>query len=155
MLSVLLGLCAVITACSESDCSIGGRPAARFNFLDTESLEQVSLFDSLTITSLGTDSVLLNKGKALKYVALPLSYVATETTYILQYTETEHDTIWLEHENTPHFISMDCGVDMFYTIKNIRYTTWVLDSIVIRNADINDTEKENFQILYTTTPAAE
>ena len=90
----LLALC-TMGACSENDCSLGGRPSARFNFLDSETNKLVSLFDSLTITSLGTDSILLNRGSAINYVTLPLSYVATETTYILKYTKDVHDTIWL------------------------------------------------------------
>ena len=150
---VLLGVL-LLSACSENDCSLGGRPSARFNFIDAESKKQVSLFDSLTITSIGTDSILLNRAKSINHVTLPLNYIATETTYILKYNRELHDTIWLKHKNIPHFISMDCGVDMFYEIDSVGYTKHGLDSIVLRNADINDTEKENFQIYYTTKSSA-
>lgn len=141
----------LIYSCSESDCSLGGRPAVRFNFIDSKKHTQVSLFDSLTVTALGTDSILLNRVKAINHITLPLNYVEKETTFILKYTRFVHDTLWVEHENYPHFISMDCGISMFYHLKNIRYTTNLIDSIALRNSDIDDNEKENFQIFYTTT----
>lgn len=151
---VLLGTF-LVSACSESDCSLGGRPSARFNFIDSKSKKQVSLFDSLTITSSGTDSILLNRAKSINHATLPLSYIAKETTYILKYNRELRDTIWLRHKNIPHFVSMDCGVDMFYEIDSVGYTKYGLDSIVLRNADINDTEKENFQIYYTTVSSTD
>lgn len=141
----------LMSGCSESDCSLGGRPAARFNFIDSKKHTLVSLFDSLTVTTLGTDSILLNKVKAINHITLPLNYVEKETTFILKYNRFVYDTLWVEHENYPHFISMDCGISMFYHLKNVKYTTNLIDSIALRNPDIDDNEKENFQIFYTTT----
>lgn len=136
-------------SCSENDCSLGGRPSARFTFLNSKNGKVINLFDSLTVTALGTDSILLNRGKAINHIILPLSYVNQETTFILHYTRFLRDTIWVTHENFPHFISIDCGVSMFYHLRQIQYTTFLLDSILLVNPDINDNEKENCRIYYT------
>ena len=44
---------------------------------------------------------------------------------------------------------MDCGISMFYTLKEVQYTTYLLDSITLVNPDINDNEKDNYHIYYT------
>lgn len=137
-------------SCSENDCSLGGRPSARFTFLNSKNNKVISLFDSLTITALGTDSILLNRGKSINHIILPLSYVDQETTFILHYTKLLRDTIWVTHKNFPHFISMDCGISMFYQLREIQYTTFLLDSILLVDPNINDNEKENCRIYYTT-----
>lgn len=137
------------SSCSENDCSMGGRPSARFTFINSKNGGIINLFDSLTVTAFGTDSILLNRGKAINHITLPLSYVDHETTFVLHYTSFLRDTIWVTHENFPHFISMDCGIDMFYQLREIRYTTLLLDSISVVNPDIDDNEKENCRIYYT------
>ncbi|RGN47360.1 MULTISPECIES: DUF6452 family protein [unclassified Bacteroides] len=136
-------------SCSENDCSLGGRPSVRFSFMNSKTHAIVNLFDSLTVTALDTDSILLNRGKGINHITLPLSYVNEETTFVLHYSRFLRDTIWVKHENYPHFISMDCGISMFYTLKEVQYTTYLLDSITLVNPDINDNEKDNYHIYYT------
>lgn len=138
----------LLHGCSENDCSLGGRPAAVFNFNLLDPDKQGGL-DSLTVIAMEPDSILLNKAKSVKAMSLPLSYTNSETVYILRYNFQQTDTIWLWHTNIPHFISMECGKDIFFHIDSIKYTTLTMDSIVIRNRDINDHEKENFQIYYS------
>ncbi len=138
-----------LTGCSENDCSLGGRPSARFAFIDSRTNTRVSLFDSLTVTALGTDSILLNRLKGIDHITLPLSYVGDTTTFVLHYSRFLRDTIEVFHENYPHFISIDCGVSMFYHLKDVNNTSILIDSIRLVNSDINDNEKDNYRIYYT------
>lgn len=142
-----------LAGCSESDCSLGGRPSARFGFYDSETGKLVTLFDSLSVITPITadeDSILINKDKQIDHITLPFNYVGEETMFVLVYTRDLRDTLWIEHENIPYFTSMDCGISMFYQIKGVRASTNGLDSVILRNPEINDNEKENFQIYYTT-----
>lgn len=142
-------LLVALSACSESDCSIEGQPTARFSFFDSRTHSQVSLFDSLTVTALGTDSVLLNREKGIDHLSLPLSYTESTTRFVLHYTHTLRDTLTVSHLNRPHFISMDCGISMFHTLEHVAHTTVLIDSVCLTNPDINDHEKENYRIYYT------
>lgn len=138
-----------LIACSENDCSLGGRPSARFAFIDSRTNTRVSLFDSLTVTALETDSILLNRLKGIDHITLPLSYVSDTTTFILHYSRFLRDTIEVFHENYPHFISIDCGINMFYHLKKVDNTSILIDSIRLVNPDIDDNEKDNYRIYYT------
>lgn len=138
-----------LTACSENDCSLEGRPSVRFAFIDSRTNARVNLFDSLTVTALKTDSILLNRLKGINHISLPLSYISDTTTFILHYSRFLRDTIEVFHENYPHFISMDCGISMFYHLKGIDNTSILIDSIQLVNPDINDNEKDNYRIYYT------
>lgn len=138
-----------LIACSENDCSLGGQPSVRFAFINSRTNTRVSLFDSLTVTALKTDSILLNRLEGIDHITLPLSYVSDTTTFILHYSRFLRDTIEVFHENYPHFISIDCGINMFYHLKNADNTSILIDSIRLINPNVNDNEKDNYRIYYT------
>ena len=137
------------SACSESDCSLSGRPSVRFAFVNSLDHAPVSLFDSLTVTALGTDSVLVNRERGIDHLTLPLDYSAGTTTFVLHYSRFLRDTITVAHTNHPHFISIDCGISMFYHLDGLEHTSILLDSIQLVNPDIDDNEKNNYRIYYT------
>ena len=137
------------SACSDSDCSLGGRPSVRFAFVNSLNRAPVSLFDSLTVTAFDTDSVLVNRERGIDHVTLPLSYSASTTTFVLHYSRFLRDTITVMHTNHPHFISIDCGISMFYHLDGLEHTSILLDSIQLIDPDIDDNEKNNYRIYYT------
>lgn len=151
----IVGCCVALlagVACAESDCVLTGRPTALFNFYDVDTMQPVVYADSITITALQTkeeqDTVLVNRASKLGGFSLPLSYVEEESIFEIRYG-TYRDTLRIKHTNMPHFISMECGRKMFYHIESITYTKkFLMDSIIIKNRDIDDYEKENFQMLF-------
>jgi S-ribosylhomocysteine lyase LuxS involved in autoinducer biosynthesis len=58
------------------------------------------------------------------------------------------DVITVHHRNIPFVSDIECGTMMFYEIESIDYTTNAIDSIVVKNADINNEEKQNFIIYF-------
>lgn len=144
----------LFSSCQEENISSNVRSNVRFNFINTETTKQEAISSVLTVTALGTDSILVNKESNAKHATLPLQYTATTTTYIFKFSETVKDTVWIEHENYPFYISMDAGVSMYYKIKGARCTTYLLDKVTITNANVNETEKENFQLYFTPAPTA-
>lgn len=141
--------CILMEACAENNCSPGGQSVVRMTFINSLTKEPVTLFDSLTVTALGTDSILINRDSHIDHLSLPLSYTDNETHFVLHYNRILRDTINLTHENIPHFISTDCGVGMFHKLTNLSYTQILIDSIRLVNSDVNDYEKENYRIYYT------
>lgn len=157
--------------CSESDCPLSTVSVAHFELLSSEGHSSVQLAE-VTITGSITadvtveetlpdgtvqqivvkDSVLTdtiyNAESGLSSLSLPLSYTS-KTTYTIHYDEKLKDVIEVTHRNIPFVSDIECGTMMFYQVENVKYTTNSLDSVVIVNPDINNEEKNNFNIYYT------
>lgn len=151
MLPTLIGF---ISACSEEeDCSLATRPMLYCNLYTIDEVtDQVKkdTLEWLTITALGTDSIILNKQEKVKDLILPLNYTADTTKLILHYDQKslKTDTLLIKYTNLPYFLSMDCGYQMKQTVKSIRYTRYVLDSIHIANPEAGIYGTENIQLFY-------
>lgn len=139
--------------CSDSDCPLTTLSVARFDFLDSKTHKAVTLTNGAMITGLiridnqlDIDTVF---NQASSYMSLPLSYT-DQTTYVMHYSETLRDTIEVTHKNIPFVKDIECGTMMFHEVENMRYTTNVLDSVVLVNPQIDNEEKTNFYIYYRT-----
>ena len=127
---------------------------ARFDFLDSKTNKNVALTNGVMISGIATinNSAIVDTlfNQAESYMTLPLSYT-NQTTYVMHYSETLHDTIWLTHKNIPFVGDIECGSMMYYKIEDLNYTTHVLDSVTLVNPEINNEEKKNFNIYYHAT----
>lgn len=162
----LLGilLCAVIGitfSCSEEeDCSLNARVMLNCDLYTIDEVTGMAVRDtleSLTITALATDSVILNRATEVKELSLPLRYTADSTVLVLHYgsgdeteTETESptDTVILRHVNTPYFLSMDCGYQMKQSLTSVSYSRHVLDSIYIITPEADIYGTKNLKLFY-------
>lgn len=158
--------------CGESDCPLSTVSVAHFSLLSSTNHASLEFTSEVTITGETTadvtvketlpdgtvidkvvkDSVLTdtiyNKEAGLTSLSLPLSYT-TKTTYTIHYDEKLKDVIEVTHRAIPFISDIECGTMMFYKVEGIKYTTNSLDSVVIVNPDINNEEKNNFNIYYT------
>ena len=153
LLFPFLTCCLLIQGCGESDCSLSTVSYARFDFLDSKTHKAVKLTNGVMVSgtttienSLVTDTLF---NWAESYISVPLSYT-NQTTYVMHYSETLRDTIWLTHKNIPFVGDIECGSMMYYKIEDLNYTVHVLDSVTLVNPDINNEEKKNFNIYYRT-----
>lgn len=142
------------TSCAEeSDCSIAGRPMINctlYRMVDDQVANDT--LDSLTVTALGTDSILLNNQKKVHTLMLPLRYSADSTVLVFHYAYRTDpalsDTIYIKQDNTPYFESMDCGYSMRQSILGIGHSEEELDSIYISNKQANTDGTENLKLFY-------
>ena len=104
--------------------------------------------DSLTVTAYATDSVIINNQQDVKDISIPLRYTTDSTVLVFHYDQRYRDTVVIHHENTPYFISLDCGYQMQQTVTGIRYTRHRLDSIYTINPDANIYGTENLRLYY-------
>lgn len=140
----------IFLSCSEEeDCSMNARPMTRC-YLYTQDGNTIlnDTLDSLTITALGTDSLILNNQKRVHDILLPLRYTADSTALIFHYSRELKDTIIIHQTNVPYFLSMDCGYQMRQTIDKISYSKYKLDSISINNAEAGLDGRENIKLFY-------
>ena len=139
----------IISSCAEeSDCSLTSRATLRGTFytLDDNNIRTAAEVETLTITALGTDSVILNKDTKVKMIFLPLQYTVDTTALVLHFSDELKDTIVIKHTNTPYFVSMECGYEMNQAITSCYYTRHKLDSIDIKNNNANKDGTENLQL---------
>ena len=144
------------SSCSDdSDCSITGRPMINCTLFTTnpDTKEQLKdTLDSLTVTALGTDSIIINNQKDVHTLMLPLRFTSDSTVFILYYAygadRTLCDTVYIKQSNTPYFESMDCGYSMKQSILDVRSSRQELDTILIVNKQANPDGTENLKLLY-------
>lgn len=136
-----------ITACSSVDCPLNNTVYTNYTLKGTVD----TLKDTLTITTQRrdeSDTVLLNKAVKTTAFSLPMSYGLDEDVLFFQVGKTR-DTVWVKKTNDPHFESVDCGVNYFHTLLDVRHTRNAIDSIVIRHKEVNyDTQQQHFSIYF-------
>ena len=113
-----------------------------YNVYDSEGA-LLQLQDTLTIYTKRknrTDTILLNSGIGLKAFDLPVSYTQPEDTLFFHFYKDDYDvtdTVWIKKDDYPHFESMECKVDYFHQLTGVRYTTHAIDSLVLKNPNVN------------------
>ena len=155
ILLIVGGAISIHSSCSdENDCSLAGRPMmyCTFKSIDKTLVPNVianDTLDSLTITALGTDSIILNNEKKVHKVMLPLRYTSDSTIFILRYDPVRNwdnaDTLYIVQQNTPYFQSMECGYMMKQNIISAKFgnktnSAETIDSIYLRNKEALYTE---------------
>lgn len=157
LLKIVIGIAlvcpafSVIISCStEADCSMNARPMTNciLYTLDRDGYVVNDTLDSLTVTALGTDSIIINNQKRVHDVILPLRYTSDSTILVFHYSPYTRDTLTIRHTNTPYFLSMDCGYQMQQRINTVSITHHRLDSIHINNYETGIYGQENIQIFY-------
>lgn len=146
LLYLLIGV-ATLAACSTIDCPLNNTVYAKYVLRGPVT----TLPDMLTISTMisgDSDSVLINQQENTDSFSLPMSYNRPEDVLVMQ-TNNLFDTIKVEKTNTPHFESVDCGVNYFHTITNVTYTRHSIDSVVIHHNFVNyDASQQHFYIYF-------
>ena len=164
LLIIVGGAVSIHTSCSdENDCSLAGRPMMYCTIYtidpDNPNIALKDTLDSLTITALGTDSIILNNEKNVHTLMLPLRYTSDSTVFIFRYDpkrkKDDVDTLYIVQQNTPYFQSMECGYMMKQNILSARYGNprktadqEKIDSLHILNKEANTNEIQNLEIFY-------
>lgn len=153
---LLLGTLAFIpAACSTDDCegNKNSLPYAEF-YTSAISPKQITV-DSLTVYGQGApgDSLLTNNA-SLSSVYLPFDIDSEETTYFFKYNRkelAEHnitDRITFRYNIRPMFVSSACGVIYQYEVKNIEYTTHLIDSVTCPGGVITNADSPNIRVYF-------
>ncbi|NMA73692.1 MAG: calcium-binding protein P [Bacteroidales bacterium] len=143
----------MLTACDEDeDCSATERQmmwCGIYTFLNEESDKVINdTIPLLTITSYGTDSILVNNQENVVQLDLPLAYLNDSTVFVFNYSEDEKDTLIVKHKNTSYFISMDCGFQTQHEITEVYFKGSVLDSVHLSKNEANNNGSENIKLFY-------
>lgn len=144
---ISIGLLPMLHSCDSIDCTLENHVIMTCNFYQDGN--RVALSDTLHVTALGTDSVLVNRELNAKALLLPLSYFQTTDTIVLRVKGKDYeyrDTLWINKKSRTHFESPDCPVTTFHELTDIQSTHVMIDSITITHKDVNYASFENIQI---------
>lgn len=152
---------ALLVGCSSIDCPLNNVVGLNAGLRSAATGATYTLQDTLTITAAGTDSVLLNRATGIASLGLPLKYFGTTDTLRFRFSDTQGrvatDTLYISHDNIPHFENQDCPVLMFHKIGKIRWTSHALsqmpvtiDSIVVVRPLVDYQNAENIRIYLRT-----
>ena len=141
-------LAALAAACSSIDCPVNHNVFTRYMLYQPDGKPDTLDLDTmwvLTTKANGKDSVVLNAlcGDNATGFSLPISHTQPEDHFLVlmrKYGQTEgyyFDSIVVKKEDYPHFESVDCQASYFHKITGVRCLGNILDSVVIKNPDVN------------------
>mgnify|MGYP005608447841 FL=1 len=142
MVIVLMSACDLLN-CTQADVSL-----LKIEMYDASG-NKVMLPDTLTITTCGTDCVLVNRDLNTTEILLPLSYHAPADTFILRYYGKYYslqDTLFVEKTNDLYFESPDCPTVMMHTIQGAFCTDEFLSSVEVANKKVNFEEVTHLKL---------
>lgn len=156
MLIALPAIGLAVSACTEeSDCSMVGRATMKcmvYSYEKKALHNNKDTLDWITVTALGTDSIIINSQANVFDMYLPLQYTVDSTALVFHYNsenlDIDTDTLIIRHVNTPKFVSMDCGYEMKQSITKSEFTTNRIDSIHISSPSTNTNGTENLKIFF-------
>lgn len=146
----------LLLGCATDEClqNQTSLPLAGF-YTATASPQQITV-DSLSIYGLGApgDSVLVHEKERLSSTYLPFRIDGESTTYVIRYMQKAlerynlADTITFNYEMQPWFVSTACGTIYRYDMRDIKHTTWLIDSVTCPPGVIDNTDMENLRIYF-------
>ena len=149
----LLSAVMLLAACDSINCPLNSSVAAIYSFYDSNG-KAFTIGDTLTVTAIGTDEVLVNRLVDQTGMTLPVSYYAPCDTLILTLSDTlglsATDTIWIEKVSTPHTDDPSCPIHIWHKVTSVRSTDNIIDTIIVVNPDINYDGNENFHLYFIT-----
>lgn len=139
----------MLTACDSVDCTLNNIVACNYAFYNHEG-KAVELTGVLTVSAMGTDSVLFNQGRNISTLSLPMSYWAQADTLVFDLEGEDYSisqSFVVHKTNTEHFESPDCPINMFHEITNVDLLRHgVIDSVVVVKNSVNFDTNENIRI---------
>lgn len=156
-ISAVIVLAASTAGCNTSGCLDNQSSIPLAGFYSSESGAAVAL-DSLDIGGAGApdDSLLVKAGTAVSSVYLPLRFRDTSTDFFIRYrypalgldSPEYDDVISLTYSSEPYFVSEECGAMYRYRITGMSYTTHMIDSVVVTDSLITNTDVERLRIYF-------
>ena len=139
-----------LSCTEEDDCTLATRAMMYCNLYRSDGDDGfvTDTIDTLTVTAIGTDSVIINAQTDVSDLTLPLRFAVDSTVLVFHYSDATLDTLIVRHTNTPYFLSMDCGYQMKQYLTGIGYTRHKLDSVYISNTEANIYGTENVRLYY-------
>ncbi len=160
IISLACGIASAIAlnSCNTSGCTDNQSSLPLAGFYSSQTKSAISLQD-LDISGVGApgDSLLYTSGTSLSQAYLPFRSTATSTAYCFHYTQeglddtAYNDTISFSYTSEPYFASEECGAMLRYKITKMSHTDHLIDSVVITDSLVTNSDIERLQIYFRTS----
>ena len=148
---------AMLHSCAGDGCTSGTASTPQVGFYSSSTLKAIAV-DSLTVYGIGApgDSLLVNCGRNLSSLELPLRTSVGNVQFVLHYDqkaisdERYNDTITLAYDAMPWFESDECGVFYVFDITSHHCTDHLIDSIAVPNPHVNNLGVETVKLYFRT-----
>ncbi|MDE6853889.1 MAG: hypothetical protein K2J38_02420 [Muribaculaceae bacterium] len=154
---LLAGLLAAAASCNTDGCLDNQSSIPLAGFYSSETSASISL-NILQVHGVGApgDSVLLRPGTAVSSVYLPMRSTHSSVQWCFHYEQGDladpayNDTITFDYTSRPYFASEECGAMYEYTIDRTTVTNHLIDSVVVTEPVITNTDVERIRIYFRT-----
>lgn len=160
IISLTLGLAsaAALSSCNTTGCTDNQSSLPLAGFYSSQTKSAITLQD-LDIGGVGApdDSLLYASGTGLSQAYLPFRSTATSTAYCFHYTQeglddaAYNDTISFSYTSEPYFASEECGAMLRYKITKMSHTSHLIDSVIVADSLITNTDIERIRIYFRTS----
>ncbi len=153
--SIILALLAL--SCTNIDCPLENVVMLRCGIYNSINGSPISLQDTLTICTAGSDSVLYNRAYGISEFSLPMRHREGTDTFLLHFSSADKrkatDTLFVQHTSHVHFEAVDCPASVFHNITGVRHTEHdlnilplTLDSVAVSRSNVDYDTKQNLQL---------
>lgn len=120
--------------------------------VDKEKYVEQDYQTTAKIWGLGKDSILYNRVTASQF-ALPLCKLDSQSVFLIEQRRVEgedtliiQDTLWLQHQNTLEFVSLECGCASIFDVVFVRHSVNMIDSVKLIDGHVDRTKVNNLKI---------
>ena len=142
--------------CSEIECPLDNLVYLKCGIYDVDG-NVMTFNDTLTVKACSTNVTLLNRLSGIKSFSVPLAFETGIDTLLLSFTDESKragvDSLFVSHESSAHFESVDCPMVFFHNISEIqssedKKTTfpYVVDRVEITAPAVNYDSDENVRV---------
>lgn len=148
------------TSCSTDGCLDNQNSLPLAGFYSSVTGQPIAI-DSIDIGGVGAphDSLLHATGVTISEIYLPFRSTSPTTSFYFHYTQKQldapefNDTIFFRYNSEPYFASEECGAMYRFSIKEVRYTTHIIDSVAITDSVITNADAQRIMIFMRTREA--
>ena len=138
----------VATSCSNDGCIGNGSSIPLVAFYDYQTGEQGKVL-GITVKGIGApgDSLLADSTD-VQQLYLPLQVSTSSSSFVFDFNieGREPDTLTLNYEAVPYFLSNECGAMYLFNMKGSTVTHHVIDSVALPYPVINNEDKITIKI---------
>ncbi len=142
--------------CNSDECFDNQNALPLAGFYDYQEPAKTVSIDSIMIYGFMApqDSVLWDGKKATDEVYLPFKLTSDTTKYVFKYLQKElaryniTDTVTFIYDREPRLVSAACGVSYLFTLKDIKHTQMLIDSVACPSGTITNAPVQNLKIFF-------
>lgn len=137
----------LLDSCTPQSCQEETETLAGASFYKT-GLGKMTAPDTVTVYGSGKEArPIYDKAVKKAVIFLPLNPSGEKCSFIIKINNLS-DTLSLFYSTFPHLVSKECGYIFHHDITGYKYTTNIIDTVIVTNKRITARDVENLRIFF-------